>query len=32
VIIIPYEYTNPGVQNVLGVETLAKALHPDRFE
>jgi iron complex transport system substrate-binding protein len=32
VIIIPYEYTNPGIQNVLGVETLAKALHPEAFK
>jgi iron complex transport system substrate-binding protein len=32
VIIVPYEYTNPGIQNVLGVEFLAKALHPERFE
>lgn len=32
VIIIPYEYTNPGIQNVLGVEALARALHPERFE
>jgi iron complex transport system substrate-binding protein len=32
VIIIPYEYTNPGIQNVLGVETLAKALHPETFQ
>ncbi|NJM07381.1 ABC transporter substrate-binding protein, partial [Candidatus Gracilibacteria bacterium] len=31
VIIIPYEYTNPGIQNVLGVEFLARALHPERF-
>ncbi|NJO83445.1 MAG: ABC transporter substrate-binding protein, partial [Blastochloris sp.] len=32
VFVVPYEYTNPGIQNVLGVEFLARALHPERFE
>jgi iron complex transport system substrate-binding protein len=32
VVIIPYEYTNPGLQNVLGVEAFAKAFHPDAFK
>ena len=31
VVVIPYEYTNPGLQNVEGVEALAKALYPTLF-
>jgi iron complex transport system substrate-binding protein len=31
VIAIPYEYTNPGLQNVEGVEALARALYPELF-
>ena len=32
VVIIPYQNINASIQNAIGVETLAKALHPEVFE
>jgi iron complex transport system substrate-binding protein len=32
VVVLPYEYMNPSVQNAVGVEELAKLLYPEAFQ